>query len=89
VAETIEQKVRNYIAKNFIFEDSYPYSDDQSFLAKGIIDSTGVLELITFVQEEFGITVEDDELVPENLDSIQALGAFIRKKTPAEVSQAS
>jgi acyl carrier protein len=77
VADTIEQKIRNYIARNFIFEDSYPYSDDQSFLAKGIIDSTGVLELITFVQEEFGITVEDDELVPENLDSIQALGAFI------------
>jgi acyl carrier protein len=89
VAETIEQKVRNYIAKNFIFEDSYLYSDDQSFLAKGIIDSTGVLELITFVQEEFGITVEDDELVPENLDFIQSLGAFIRKKTTAEVSQAS
>jgi len=54
--------------------------DDDSFLEKGIIDSTGVLELVAFIEENFGIKVEDEELIPENLDSIDNLVTFINSK---------
>jgi len=87
VTNSIEQTIRHYIAENFLFEDKYPYRDEDSFLAKGIVDSTGILELITFVQQEFGIAIEDDELVPENLDSVHNLSNFIRTKNAQEVSK--
>ena len=55
-------------------------ADNASFLENGVIDSTGVLELITYIESRFGITVEDHELVPENLDSINGLLCFVEKK---------
>jgi len=55
-------------------------TDDASLLDKGIIDSTGVLELVGFIEQTFGITVEDDELVPANLDSVQNLTSYVTKK---------
>ena len=76
------QKLRNYIFENFLFtEDESALGNDDSFMEKGIIDSTGILEVIEFIGEEFGIIVEDDELVPENLDSVNNLTAFIQRKT--------
>ena len=77
----LEEQIRQYVADNFLFsDDGYPLSDDASFLEEGIVDSTGVLELVMFVEETFNVTVEDDEIVPENLDSVAQLAAYIRRK---------
>lgn len=77
--------VRDFIFKNFLFDDNAEaLNDSDSFLEKGIIDSTGMLELVAFIEEKFGIRIEDDELVPENLDSVERLVQFIsRKKVPS------
>ena len=78
--ETVK-KLREYIFDNFLFtEDENALGNDDSFMEKGIIDSTGILEVITFIEEDFGITVKDEELIPENLDSINNLSAFIQRK---------
>ncbi len=61
-------------------EDSGSLKDDTSFLEEGIIDSTGVLELVAFLEEHYGIRVEDEELIPENLDSIANICSFLEKK---------
>jgi acyl carrier protein len=74
-------KIREFIVNNFLFGNAEGLQDDTSFLEEGIIDSTGVLELVTFLEESFDIQVEDDELMPENLDSIENVKNFIKKKT--------
>jgi acyl carrier protein len=81
----IEQTLRKFIRESFLFGADTPLADDDSFLELGIIDSTGVLELVDFLQREYGIHVADEELVPENLDSIRNLVAFLeRKQAPAD-----
>ena len=83
----IKQKLRDFVIDNFLFgQQSDMVADDQSFLKNGIIDSTGVLELINFVEVQYGITAEDEELVPENLDSIQNLVQFIERKKREKLS---
>lgn len=78
---TIEQQIRNFIVENFLFgESNNGLNDDDSLLEKGVIDSTGVLELITFIEETYGIKVNDEELIPENLDSISNVTNFIKRK---------
>ena len=72
--------VRNFIVENFLFDDDGSLKDDTSFLDEGIIDSTGILELVEFLDEEFSITIEDEELVPENLDSINNVVKFVASK---------
>ncbi len=81
----MKEKIRDFITKNFLFgESGSGLADSDSFLDKGIIDSTGMLELVAFLEESFGVRVEDEELVPENLDSVDRLADFIaRKKLPA------
>lgn len=75
-------KIRMFIFENFLFDAKEDdLQNDTSFLEQGIIDSTGVLELVDWLEEEFGITVEDEELVPENLDSVNLLSAYIARKT--------
>jgi acyl carrier protein len=82
---TIEGSIRDYIAENILFSDNgYTYSDDASFLEEGIIDSMGIMELVMFVGDTFRITVEDEELVPDNFDSITRLASYIRLKAPLE-----
>ena len=81
----IQQKVRAFIVENFLFGEDGSLKDDSSFLDEGIIDSTGVLELVSFLEEEFGIAVDDEELTPENLDSINNVMAYLQKKM-AEVT---
>ena len=73
--------IRKFIHENFILDEGAPLQDEDSLLEKGIIDSTGVLELVAFIEEKYGITVEDEELTPENLDSIRNIAEFIRQKT--------
>ena len=77
----IEEKIRSFIADNILFSDNgYPYADDTSFLEEGIVDSMGIMELVRFVDESFGITVEEEELVPDNFDSVSRLAAYVRRK---------
>lgn len=75
-----KEKIKNFIVENFLFGNADGLNDDTSFLDEGIIDSTGVLELVTFLEEEFAIKIEDVELIPENLDSINSVAAFIETK---------
>lgn len=77
----IAQQVREFIIDNFMMGRSPDeLANDDSLLEKGIIDSTGVLELVSFIEETHGFTVEDDELVPENLDSVNQLVNYINRK---------
>lgn len=74
-------RIREFILETFIFtDDQSALANDDSFLEKGIIDSTGVLELVMFLEEEYGLTIDDEELVPENLDSVNAINGFIQRK---------
>jgi acyl carrier protein len=76
-----ERKVRKFIENNFLFrEDRLGIGDSESLLDAGLIDSTGVLELVAFLEGEFGLRVADAEIVPENLDSIRAIVAFVEGK---------
>ncbi len=72
--------IREFIINNFLFGDSQGLQDDVSFLESGIIDSTGILELVTFLEETYSIQIQDDELVPENLDSVANIVQFLDKK---------
>jgi acyl carrier protein len=73
----MEDQIRRFLAASFFVDD---IAADASFLETGVIDSTGVLELVTFVEDEFSIDVLDDDLRPENLDSIARLLSFIERK---------
>jgi len=76
-----ENQIRTYILENFLFSNrAEGLSNDDSFLQQGILDSTGVLELVTFIEANFNITVNDEELIPENLDSVNNLVNFIHRK---------
>lgn len=78
------RQLRAYILKNFLFsEDETALSDSGSLIADGVIDSTGVLELIMFLEENFGIPVAEEEMVPDNLDSVDRILAFVRRKSSA------
>lgn len=76
----ISNSLRAFIKENFLYGADQAYSDEDSFLENGIIDSTGVLELIMHLEGTYKITIEDTELVPENLDSIANLQRFITSK---------
>lgn len=77
--DTPKQKIKAFIIDNFLFGEAGDLSDDTSFLEEGIIDSTGVLELIEFLEEEFDIMIDDEDMIPENLDSLNNLEKFIAK----------
>ncbi len=80
--------LRRFIGENFLFQEEVAsLGDDASFLDNGIIDSTGVLELVCFLESTFGIEVADDEMLPENLDSIRAVTAYVRRKAGAAQKQ--
>jgi acyl carrier protein len=77
----LRERVRKFVSENFLFrEDIESLSDSDSFLEAGIIDSTGVLELISFIEGEFGIEVADAEMIPENFDSIERIVAYVQRK---------
>jgi acyl carrier protein len=77
---TLRQQVREFVVTNFYVADPSALSDEMSLLDHGIIDSTGVLEVIAFLERDFGIQVADEEIVPENLDSIERVEAYVRRK---------
>jgi acyl carrier protein len=74
-------KIRQFIADNFLFrEDRASVGDDESLLDAGLIDSTGVLELVAYLESEFGIQMADADIVPDNLDSIAKISGFVEGK---------
>lgn len=78
---SIRKELRTFILETFLFgDDSDGFENADSFMEKGIIDSTGVLELVAHLEQTYGITVEDEEMVPANLDSVDNLAAFVQKK---------
>ncbi len=76
----MRDKVYNFIQSNFIFDERKKLQDDESLLGSGTIDSTGILELISYLEKEFSITFDDNELVGENFDSIPKIVSFLQKK---------
>jgi acyl carrier protein len=79
----MRQKLRKFIETNFYVPEGEPLPDDVSLLDRGVIDSTGVLELISFLQAEWGIGVADEEMAPENLDTIARIEAYVKRKLEA------
>jgi acyl carrier protein len=79
--QTPTPEIREFIINNFLFgEGGDKLKDDESFLDSGIVDSTGVLELVGFLEERFKIAVDSNELLPENLDSVERVSAFVQRK---------
>ena len=77
-----KQIIRDYILRNYLFsDDQSALDDDVSLMEMGIIDSTGVLEIIMFLEDEFGVSVQDEEMVPENLDSVSRILDFVDRKS--------
>ena len=74
-------KVKAFIVETFLFGEGDNFRDDTSFLESGVVDSTGILELIAFLEETYGIRMEDDELIPENLDSVSNVSRYLERKT--------
>jgi acyl carrier protein len=78
--QEIQKTVKDFIQKNFIFDAATVLGDDESLLGTGVIDSTGVLELIGFLEEKFQLTFDDNELIAENFDTVLKITAFLQKK---------
>lgn len=79
-AGDIAQRVRAFLVDSFLLGDDDGFSNGESLLDSGIVDSTGVMEVVSFLEESFAIAVDDDELVAENLDSVDRLAAFVQRK---------
>jgi acyl carrier protein len=76
-------RVREFVNRNFFVSDAARLTDAASLLDLGVVDSTGVLEVIGFVESTFGLSVEDDEIVPANLDSIERIATYVDRKLAA------
>lgn len=88
MAESIAREIKDFVVTNFLFgQDGATLSNEESFLESGIIDSTGILELVAFLEQRYGIAVADRELLPENLDSVQNATRYVSRKLEAEGAQ--
>ncbi|OQX94398.1 acyl carrier protein [candidate division KSB1 bacterium 4572_119] len=76
----MKDKIKYFIVDNFLFGEDNGFNGETSFLEEGIVDSMGILELISFLEETFDIEINDDELIPQNLDSLNNITNFLRKK---------
>jgi acyl carrier protein len=85
---SVKDQIRKFITENFYLPDPAALADDASLLDQGIIDSTGVLEIIGFLEDAFRISIEDSEMVPENLDSIERITSFVTGKCEADDASA-
>jgi acyl carrier protein len=82
------QKLRAFVIENYLFGEEGKLRNDDSFLESGIIDSTGVLELVRFLEATFSVKVADEELIPDNLDSINKIVSFLQAKLPSSATAA-
>ncbi len=76
----VEETIKSYIVDNVLFGDDGRLTTDASFQRSGILDSTGFLGLITFAEEKFGIKIADDEVVPDNFDTLRKMSTFVERK---------
>jgi acyl carrier protein len=83
----IEDQIQQYIAENLLFSDRFPYEPDTSFLREGVLDSMGVMELVTYVATAFEIQVDPQDVTPENFDSVNRLANFIRQRQAGAVKK--
>lgn len=81
---SIEETIRIFLVEHFLFGDGDTLKGDTSFLEEGIIDSTGILELVMFLEETYGIKIEDSELVPENFDTLNNIAHYLETKICVE-----
>jgi acyl carrier protein len=81
-------ELRDFIISNFLFGDASLLKDDISFLNSGIIDSTGMLELIMFIEQKYQLKIQDEEMVPENLDSVNNIVQFLTRKLEEKLTLA-
>ena len=77
---SFQDDIRTFVVDNYLFGEDCGLKDDSSFLREGIIDSTGIMQLVSFIQDRYSIIIEDEELTPENLDSISKVAGFIERK---------
>ena len=81
MSSELQKQVRDFILENYLFtDDESALGLDESLLDRGIVDSTGMLEIIMFIEDELGVKVEDEEMIPENLDSVNRIAAFVTRK---------
>lgn len=73
-------RVRTFVTTNFYVPDPASLKDDASLIDAGIVDSTGVMEIVQFIETELGVKVADTEIVPENVDSVSRIAAFVARK---------
>jgi acyl carrier protein len=78
-----KSEIRKFVVETFLFGQDTGLADDASFLDHGIVDSTGVIELVAHLEKTYGIKVKDEELTPDNLDSIDAIAAYLDRKRAA------
>lgn len=79
--QDIQQTLREFLVRDFLVAPDVDIAPDTSFTKRHLLDSTGFIELITFVEEHYGLAVSDEEMVPENFDSLANIEAFVRRKT--------
>jgi len=84
-ATGVRQEIKEFVVRNFLFGQDQDFDEEASFLESGVIDSTGVLELVAHLEETYDVKVKDDELIPDNLDSIDAIVAYLDRKRTASV----
>jgi len=85
--DAIAARIREFIAREVLFTPgAFPYDDETSFLDEGIIDSLGVMELVEFVQKEFQLLVDQDDILPENFGSVASLTAYVARRQTASVA---
>lgn len=78
----VKEQIKKYIAENFLFSSNgFDMDEDESFLEAGVVDSLGVVELVSFVEETYNFEVPDDDIVPDNFDSVDNLAAYISRRT--------
>lgn len=80
------QTVRKFVIDNYLFGEAEKLKDDDSFMETGIVDSTGILELVRFLESTYHIKIADEELIPDNLDSINKIVAFVQSKKSSDVA---
>jgi len=86
-SQSVEESIRSFVAQNLLYaEGDFPYSDDASFLQEGIVDSLGVMQLVEFVAKTFELKVDQQEVTPENFDSVTKLAGFVRRKVQAKAA---
>ena len=81
MSDELRDRIQMFILENYLFStDRSALGLDDSLLGRGIVDSTGMLEIIMFVEEQLGVTVKDEEMIPDNLDSVNRIAAFVESR---------